>query len=185
MTEATPMDAEQLGAYLALKDVSSLLEHAVEQQLRVDGGLSGPQFQILARLSAAPERRLRMTDVADSMVYSRSGLTYQAGQLEKAGLIKRTPGEDDERSIIVTLTPAGQARLDQVLPGHIEVVQSLLLTSLSRRDITTITEILGRVRDRMRTAPPRSAAPRSTATRSTVSRSTAASRRKAGERDTP
>jgi DNA-binding MarR family transcriptional regulator len=122
--------------------------------------LLGPQFQILARLQDAPGERLRMTDVADSLVYSRSGLTYQAGQLEKAGLIARTPAEDDDRSIMVTLTPAGRRRLSQVMPGHVEVVQRLLLTSLNRRDVTTITEILGKVRDRMRTAPPRSAAPR-------------------------
>lgn len=160
MTDATPLDAEQLGAYLVLKEVSSLLEHAVEQQLRVDGGLTGPQFQILARLHDAPGERLRMTDVADSMVYSRSGLTYQAGQLEKAGLISRSPAEDDERSVMVTLTSAGRERLARVLPGHVEVVQQLLLTSLSRKDIGTITEVLGKVRDRMRTAPPRSAAPR-------------------------
>ena len=163
MTDATPLDADQLRAYLTLKEVSSLLEHAVEQQLRVDGGLTGPQFQILARLHEAPGTRLRMTDVADSIVYSRSGLTYQAGQLEKAGLITRTPAEDDERSIMVTLTAAGRDRLAQVMPGHIEVVQRLLLTSLTRADVATITEILGKVRDRMRTAPPRSAAPRSAA----------------------
>jgi DNA-binding MarR family transcriptional regulator len=160
VTDATPLDEEQLGAYLVLKEVSSLLEHAVEQQLRVAGGLTGPQFQILVRLHSAPGARLRMTDVADSLVYSRSGLTYQAAQLEKAGLITRTPAEDDERSIMVTLTPAGGERLAKVLPGHIEVVQRLLLSSLTRTDVTTITEILGRVRDRMRSSPPRSAAPR-------------------------
>jgi DNA-binding MarR family transcriptional regulator len=98
-----------------------------------------------------------MTDLADGLVYSRSGLTYQAAQLEKQGLIMRTPAEDDERSIVVTLTPAGRERLDRVMPGHVEVVQRLLLTSLSRRDIAAITDIMGRVRDRMRTAPPRSA----------------------------
>jgi DNA-binding MarR family transcriptional regulator len=157
VTDATGIDAEQLAAYLALKEVGSLLEHAVEQQLRADGGLSGPQFQILARLDDAPAGRLRMTDLADGLVYSRSGLTYQAAQLEKAGLITRTPAEDDERSIIVTLTPAGRAVLGQVMPGHVEVVQRLLLTSLTRAEIATLTDILGRVRDRMRTAPPRSA----------------------------
>jgi DNA-binding MarR family transcriptional regulator len=160
VTDATHLDAEQLAAYLALQEVSSLLQHAVEQQLRVDGGLSNPQFQILARLSASPAGHLRMTDLADSLVYSRSGLTYQAAQLEKAGLITRSPAEDDERSITVALTAAGRQVLGQVMPGHIEVVHRLLMSSLSRADIATITEVLGRVRDRMRTAPPRSATPR-------------------------
>jgi DNA-binding MarR family transcriptional regulator len=160
VTDAMPLDAEQLGAYLVLKEVSSLLDHAVEQQLRVDGGLTGPQFQILMRLHDAPGGRLRMTDVADSLVYSRSGLTYQAGQLEKAGLITRTPAEDDERSTMVTLTAGGRERIGQVLPGHVEVVQRLMVSALDRSDLATITETLGKIRDRMRTAPPRSAAPR-------------------------
>jgi DNA-binding MarR family transcriptional regulator len=157
VTDATPLDAEQLAAYLALKEVSSMLEHAVEQQLRADGGLSGPQFQILARLNAAPTGRLTMTQLADGLVYSRSGLTYQAGQLERAGLISRTPAEDDDRSVIVTMTPAGRTVLGKVMPGHIDVVQRLLLASLSRADIAAITDIMGRVRRQMRTAPPRSA----------------------------
>lgn len=163
MTDATHLDAEQLAAYFALKEVGSLLEHAIEQQLRVDGGLSGPQFQILARLADSPAGHLRMTDLADGLVYSRSGLTYQAAQLEKAGLITRAPAEDDERSTVVALTPSGRERLGRVMPGHIEVVQRLLVSSLSRKDMAAITEILGRVRDRMRTAPPRSAAPRRSA----------------------
>jgi DNA-binding MarR family transcriptional regulator len=160
VTDATPLDAEQLAAYLALKEVSSMLEHAVEQQLRVDGGLSGPQFQILARLNAAPTGHLTMTDLADGMVYSRSGLTYQAGQLERAGLISRMPADDDERSVVVTMTPAGRAVLAKVMPGHIDVVQRLMLASLSRADIAAIIDIMGRVREQMRTAPPRSARPR-------------------------
>jgi DNA-binding MarR family transcriptional regulator len=160
VTDATPLSPEQLAAYLVLKEVSSLLEHAVERQLREDGGLSVPQFQILARLAAAPAGHLRMTDLADGLVYSRSGLTYQAALLEKAGLVSRTPGEDDERSVTVAMTPAGAQVLSKVMPGHVEVVQRLLLEALTPEDVSDISKILGRVRDRMRTAPPRSAAPR-------------------------
>jgi DNA-binding MarR family transcriptional regulator len=103
---------------------------------------------------------MRMTDLADGMVYSRSGLTYQAAQMEKAGLITRGPAEDDERSTIVEITPAGRDLLARVMPGHVEVVRELMLTPLSRRDIGTLTGILTRIRDRMRAGPPRSAKPR-------------------------
>ncbi|BCJ52658.1 MarR family transcriptional regulator [Actinoplanes sp. NBRC 14428] len=163
MTDASSLDAGQLAAYLALKEVGSLIEHAVEQQLRADGGLSGPQFQILASLADAPRGRLRMTDLADGLVYSRSGLTYQAAQLEKAGLVTRAPAEEDERSIIVTLTPRGRELLGKVMPGHVEVVQRLLIDVLDPADLATMAGILNRVRDRMRTGPPRSAAPRRSA----------------------
>ena len=85
------LDPVQLGAYFALIEVSSLLRHAVEQQLREAGDLSYVQFQLLARLGDSPTGSHRMTDLADGVVYSRSGLTYQAGLLEKAGLVTRAP----------------------------------------------------------------------------------------------
>jgi len=159
---ATPpsLDPVQLGAYFALIEVSSLLRHTVEQQLREAGDLSYVQFQLLARLGDAPTGSQRMTDLADGVVYSRSGLTYQAGLLEKAGLVTRTPSVDDERSTTVTLTDAGRAVLARVFPGHIEVVHQLLLAPLTRGDVESLASVLGSVRDHMRSIPPRSAAPR-------------------------
>ena len=75
-------------------------------------------------------------------------------------LVTRTPSSDDERSVIVTVTPKGQALLGRVLPGHVELVQRLLLAPLTRLDIAALTDVLDRVREHMRTIPPRSAAPR-------------------------
>src|SRR6478672_13968902 len=114
---SSSLDSVQLGAYFALMDVAGLLRHAVEQQLREDGDLSYVQFQLLARLALdSPTGSERMTDLADGVVYSRSGLTYQAGLLEKAGLVSRAPSADDERSVTITITEAGRARLERVLP---------------------------------------------------------------------
>lgn len=156
----TPLDPQQLRTYFALMEVSSLLAHAVEQHLRNDGDLSYVQFQILARLNDSPTGQHRMTDLADGVVYSRSGLTYQAGLLEKAGLITRTPSPDDERSTTVTITDAGRALVAQVMPGHVDVVRRLLLDPLTHQDLSTLSAVLTQVRDHMRAAPPRSAAPR-------------------------
>lgn len=161
MEKPARLDAEQLAAYFALMEVSSLLQHAVEQHLRTDGGLSWVQFQVLARLNGTPGGQQRMTDLADGVVYSRSGLTYQAGLLEKAGLISRSPSPDDERSITVTITDAGRELIEQVLPGHIAVVRQMLLDPLDQADLQVLSSVLNRVRDSMRAAPPRSAAPRS------------------------
>ena len=92
------LDPVQLGAYFALIEVVGLLRHAVERQLREAGDLSYVQFQLLARLGDSPTGSHRMTDLADGVVYSRSGLTYQAGLLEKAGLVMRARSQDDERA---------------------------------------------------------------------------------------
>jgi DNA-binding MarR family transcriptional regulator len=154
------LDPDQLGAYFALIEVVSLLRHAVEQQLRDAGDLSYVQFQLLARLGDAPTGSHRMTELADGVVYSRSGLTYQAGLLEKAGLVTRAASADDERGITVTITDAGRERLAKVFPGHIEVISRLLFEPLSRADVRSLAELLEPVRDHMRSTPPRSAAPR-------------------------
>jgi DNA-binding MarR family transcriptional regulator len=154
------LDTEQLGAYFALMEVSSLLQYAVDEHLRADGDLSYVQFQILARLTDAPDGQLRMTDLADGVVYSRSGLTYQAGLLDKRGLITRAPSPDDERSVLVTVTAAGRELVARVLPGHVASVHRLLFEPMADGDLAALSDILGRVRDHMRAVPPRSAKPR-------------------------
>lgn len=158
--DATPLDATQLDAYFALIEAGSLLRHAVDQQLQEAGGLSYVQFQLLATLGDAPTGALRMTDLADGVVYSRSGLTYQAQTLEKRGLVTRAPSRDDERSTTVALTDDGRAVLARVFPGHVAVLEDLLFAALSRTDVETLADVLGRARDHMRQAPPRSAATR-------------------------
>ena len=156
-----PLDPVQLGAYFALIEVASLLRHAVEQQLREAGDLSYVQFQLLAQLGLdSPTGSRRMTDLADGVVYSRSGLTYQAGLLEKAGLVTRAPSADDERGTTVTITDAGRALVAKVLPGHTEVISRLLLAPLTRDDVEALAGLLAPVRDHMRATPPRSATSR-------------------------
>src|SRR4051812_10815466 len=114
------LSTAQLRAYFALIEVAGLLKHAVEQQLREAGDLSYVQFQLLARLGLDSETGSeRMTDLADGVVYSRSGLTYQAALLEKAGLVTRAPSADDDRGVTVTITEAGRDLIAKGLPGHV------------------------------------------------------------------
>ena len=153
------LDAHQLDTYFALMEAVSLLQHSVEQQLRAEGDLSYVQFQLLARLAAA-RGQLTMTELADGVVYSRSGLTYQAGLLEQAGLVTRGPSPDDDRATLVTITDSGLALLGHVMPGHIQITRRLLLDPLSHDDLHHLGDIMTRVRDHMRAQPPRSAAPR-------------------------
>jgi DNA-binding MarR family transcriptional regulator len=162
MTDSQPkLEPAQLGAYFALMEVAGLLRHGVEAQLRDAGDLSYVQFQLLARLGLdSPSGSHRMTDLADGVVYSRSGLTYQASLLEQAGLVERGPAPGDERSVMVTITEAGRARLARVLPGHVEVLREMFLKPLSPADVAALAALLRPVRDHMRSSPPRSAKPR-------------------------
>ena len=151
------LDPRELEAYFALMEAVSLLQHGVEQQLRAEGDISSVQFQLLARLAQGP---LTMTQLADGVVYSRSGLTYQAGLLEKAGLVTRRPSDDDDRATLVTITEKGRRLVGHVLPGHVEVARRLLFDPLSDDDVVRLGDIFTRVRDHNRALPPRSAKPR-------------------------
>lgn len=161
-TPPPALDPVELAAYFSLIEATSLLRHAVELQLKEAGDLSYVQFQLLARLGDAPDGSHNMTELADGVVYSRSGLTYQAGLLEKAGLVTRAPSVDDERGTTVTITDAGRSRLAAVFPGHIEVLHRMLFDALSREDIHTLEGLLAPVVQHMRAMPPRSASRRRT-----------------------
>src|SRR4029079_2371049 len=156
--------------YFALTEAASLLQYAVRQQLQAEGNLSYVQFEILAKLVDA-DRPLTMTELADGVVYSRSGLTHQAGLLQTAGLITREGSTRDQRATVVEITEegrarvenvlpghleVGRARVEKVLPGHIQVVRELLYGSLSDEDVRVLGDLMSRIRDHMRDRPPRS-----------------------------
>lgn len=159
-TRPPQLSPTELAAYFAFTEVSSLLRHAVEKQLREVGKLSYVQFQLLARLRDAPNGSQRMTDLADDLVHSRSGLTYQAQLLQDRGLVTRAPSPEDERSTIVAITDEGREVLAQVFPGHIEVVSSLLFESLADDDVDVLARVMTQVSGHLRANPPRSAARR-------------------------
>lgn len=152
---AKSLAPQQMRTYFALTEAVSLLQYAVRQQLQSEGDLSYVQFEILAKLSDA-DSALTMTELADGVVYSRSGLTHQAGLLAAAGLITREASTEDQRATLVAITDAGRARVAQVLPGHVEIVRNLLFEPLSNQDVSALGDIMGSVRDHMRALPPRS-----------------------------
>ena len=101
-----------------------------------------------------------MTELADGVVYSRSGLTHQAALLERTGLISRHRDPRDQRATLVEITAEGRDRVARVLPGHIQVVRQLLFDPLSDHEVSTLGDIMSRALQQMRALPPRSAVPR-------------------------
>ena len=147
------LDPAEMKAWLAFLEVSHLLERAIEHQLRQDAGLSHAQYEILTRLEAAGGGALRMSELADVIVVSRSGLTYQITQLEKAGLVRREKCPSDERGILAILTPAGRDALLRAAPGHLRVVRDNLIDALTPAQREALAEGLTAARARLRPAP--------------------------------
>lgn len=149
MDEIRWLDDEEMAAWQAFLTASSLLGRRLDQQLKEDAGLSHAQYEILVRLSAAPDGELRMTGLADTLLTSKSRLTYQVDQLEKAGLVRRRACPSDDRGVLATLTDTGREVLHRTAPGHLALVRELLIDVLSRNQLADLTESLGKVSRRM------------------------------------
>ncbi|MEU6710726.1 MarR family transcriptional regulator [Nonomuraea sp. NPDC046802] len=129
------LDATEMAAWRAFLSTSHLLERRIEEQLKAAAGLTHPQYEILVRLADAPDRQMRMTELAKGVVVSKSALTYQITQLEKAGLVRRAHCPGDDRGVLAVLTDEGVRCLERVAPGHLEVVRAFLIDRLSRAEL--------------------------------------------------
>ena len=144
------LDDAEMAAWLAFLEVSHRLDRAIERQLRADAGLSHPQYEILSRLGSAPGGQQRMSGLADMITVSRSALTYQITQLERAGLVRRQRDPADERGVLAVLTEPGRAALGRAAPGHVQVVRRYLIDVLTPPQRTALADVLAAARDRLR-----------------------------------
>ncbi|HYI58956.1 MAG TPA: MarR family transcriptional regulator [Microlunatus sp.] len=104
-------------------------------------GLDLPEYEILVTLEESPDRRCRMSELADAVHQSRSRLTHTITRMEKVGLVERTTCPTDRRGVWAQLTDAGFAVLHQAAPGHVAAVRRNLVDAVSPQDW----EALGRV----------------------------------------
>ncbi|MER8104442.1 MarR family winged helix-turn-helix transcriptional regulator [Kitasatospora sp. NPDC059811] len=150
MNEPRWLDQDEMAAWRGFVVASNLLNRRLERQLKEDSGLSHQQYEILVHLSAAPAHALRMTELADKLVTSKSGLTYQVTQLERMGLVARRSCPSDVRGVIAELTDQGRESLRQAAPGHVALVRELLIDVLTREQLAVLAESLGEVSARLR-----------------------------------
>jgi len=148
------------GLWLAFIEASHLIERRLDQRLRVETGLAYGQYEILLRLSRVPGKRLRMTELADQAVTTKSGLTYQVTRLEKGGLVHREncPG-DDGRGVFAQLTEAGERMLDKLVPVHETVVHEYLIGRLAPEQLDALAAAMCATRRLLRGQPPADGAP--------------------------
>ncbi|GAA3437526.1 MarR family winged helix-turn-helix transcriptional regulator [Kutzneria kofuensis] len=150
MADPRWLDERELTAWKQFLTVGAIINRLVDQQLKRDAGLSHPQYEVLARLADTPDGRLRMTELAGAAVTSKSGLTYQVGQLEKAGFVERQGCAGDERGIVAALTEKGRQKLREAAPGHAALVRELFVDGMSRKEFTAFAEGLGTLHHNLR-----------------------------------
>lgn len=113
----------------------------LDRQLHHDAGLPHAYYEILVRLSEAPERTLRMSELAENSLSSRSRLSHAVARMEEAGWVERRACPTDRRGANAHLTDAGFARLAEAAPGHVETVRTHLFDQLTVEQQHALREI--------------------------------------------
>ena len=152
------LDDQEISAWLRLMAVVELLPGALDAQLRRDASLSHFDYQVLAMLSEAPERTLRMTALASLTNATLPRLSHVVGRLEGRGLVERRPCAEDRRATNATLTAEGWSKVVETAPGHVATVRHNVIDALDRRQVKQLRDICESILERIdpdgtRTAP--------------------------------
>ena len=131
------LDAEEQSAWREFLRASRLLEAALDHDLQAHG-LQLSEYEIICILSEQPDRRARMSVIAEQVVQSRSRLTHTAGRLENRGWVRREACVGDRRGVELVLTEAGFAEITRMAPTHVDSVRTNLLNHLSREDFLAL-----------------------------------------------
>lgn len=138
-------DDPRLAAWRAFLEAHARVARHLDDELRAGHGISLAEYDALLQLARAPGRRLRMNQLADRVVLSRSGITRLVDRLEAAGLVARTSCSTDARGAEAVLTDAGLERLRQAARTHLAGIERYFIAVVDPADLPTIERALGAV----------------------------------------
>ena len=151
MTASSPrwLTDDQQRVWRAYIAMVRQLNEALERQLHDESEMTMGDYVLLMRLSEAPDRQLRMSELAADSVYSRSRLSHAVSRLETWGWVRRSGCTDDRRGTFAQLTDEGFAVLAAAAPGHATAVHDLLFEPLGERGAVTFGKLVHQVLDRL------------------------------------
>ena len=144
-TQTKPLTQRELGAWKGLLRTHAMLVKRLDAELEAAHGLALTTYEVLLNLSHAEDRQMRMCDVADSVLLSRSGLTRLVDRLERDGFVERASCADDARGAYARLTDAGLAKLREAQATHLEGVREHFLRHFSAEEQDLLAEAWTRV----------------------------------------
>ena len=123
----------------------SALTRQMDADLIASHGLTLSDYEVLLRLSQAPDQRLRRVDLAESVLLTQSGITRLLAGLERAGLVERASCATDGRVVYAQLTQAGEEKFRAAARTHLEGIRTLFADHFSESDLETLAALLGRL----------------------------------------
>jgi DNA-binding MarR family transcriptional regulator len=145
MSEVRWLDQDEQRAWRSYVRATRLLEGAVQRDLACHG-FSHDEYEILVNLSERSCRSARMSELAESVVNSRSRLTHTVGRLENRGYVRREASPDDRRGVLCVMTDEGYAALETAAASHVSGVRQNLLDQMSREEFLALGTALEGVR---------------------------------------
>ena len=135
------LDTDEQKAWRAWLYSTQLLQERLNAELQHDTGISHPYYEILVQLSETPGRMLRMSELADRCLSSRSRLSHAVSRLEERGWVRRQVCPDDGRGQLAVLTDDGFAALEAAAPVHVESVRTHLFDQLSPEQVAAMRDL--------------------------------------------
>jgi DNA-binding MarR family transcriptional regulator len=135
------LDEDELDAWVRFIAVVERLPGVLDSQLRRDSGLTHYEYFVLAMLSEAPDRTLRMTALAARTNATLSRLSHVVSRMEQRGLVERSPCPEDRRASNVALTAPGWDTLVAAAPGHVANVREHVIDALSPEQVRQLAGI--------------------------------------------
>jgi DNA-binding MarR family transcriptional regulator len=145
MSEVRWLDDEEQRAWRSYVMGARLLDGAIQRDLACHG-FSHDEYEILVNLSEQPCRAVRMSELAESVVNSRSRLTHTVGRLESRGYVRREASPDDRRGVVCVMTDEGFAALEVAARSHVSGVRANLVDQMSRTQFIALGEAMEGVR---------------------------------------
>jgi DNA-binding MarR family transcriptional regulator len=139
------LGGDELAAWRGFLRVHAALTKALDAELIAAHGLSLSSYEVLLFLADAPGGQLRMSELADGVLLSRSGLTRLVDRLERDGLLRRERCADDARGWFAAITDAGRERFQTARRTHLEGVRTRFLSRLSHDELRTLAELWERL----------------------------------------
>lgn len=139
----------ELRAWRSLMSAKVRLLERLDHELQQRSGISLTDFEILTTLSQAPERRVRMSELADRVLVSRSRLTYRVDRLVHMGYLDREECRDDRRGLYASLTPRGDQARIEATPGHVRDIRTWFLNDLGPNDLDSLWSIMSRIDEKL------------------------------------
>ena len=152
MTDARWLDESEQQVWRAYLAASQQLWDRLDDDLQSGTGMPLSEYEILVRLSEVPDGRLRMSQLADLVVHSRSRLTHTVARMERRGLVVRRPCEEDGRGVLAELTDHGHEVLAKAAPVHVQSVRQHMFDPLTPEEVAVLGRAMRKIAESLKEA---------------------------------